>query len=156
MHAGGSGITPMLQVAEEILNNPDDRTAVSLVYANQSEGDIILRDALDALANRHSRFKVHYVVDKPNYGGVFWSGSTGYITKEIVQKHMPPPGDDHLVMVCAGLCGRAPDWRDCAPRGVPRCCLAGPHAASACRCAALLPCTRRSRATRRPTRRRAS
>lgn len=39
----GTGITPMLQVANHILDNPDDRTKVSLLFANVSEGDILLK-----------------------------------------------------------------------------------------------------------------
>lgn len=50
MIAGGTGITPMLQIIREVLSNPDDRTQVSLVFANISEEDILLRDELDALA----------------------------------------------------------------------------------------------------------
>ena len=44
MLAGGTGITPMYQVLEAILKNPDDKTECSLIYANQTEDDILLRD----------------------------------------------------------------------------------------------------------------
>jgi len=57
--AGGSGITPMLQVASEIVNNPEDKTQVSLIFANQTEDDIILRDELDQMAAKHDNFQVH-------------------------------------------------------------------------------------------------
>jgi len=40
MIAGGTGITPMLQVLNQILNNPDDHTEVTLLFANLSEDDI--------------------------------------------------------------------------------------------------------------------
>ena len=43
MVAGGSGITPMLQVVDEVLNNPADKTKLSLVFANNTEKDIILK-----------------------------------------------------------------------------------------------------------------
>ena len=56
--AGGSGITPMLQVASEILSNPEDKTQVSLIFANQTEQDIILRDEIDQLASKHENFQV--------------------------------------------------------------------------------------------------
>lgn len=32
--AGGTGITPMLQVVSEVLRNPEDKTEVSLVFGN--------------------------------------------------------------------------------------------------------------------------
>ncbi|GLI66870.1 hypothetical protein VaNZ11_010861 [Volvox africanus] len=101
MVAGGTGITPMLQVIDAILDNPDDKTQVSLVYANVTEGDIILKDKVDALAAAHpGRFKVYYVVDKPNWGGIFWRGGVGYVTKDILATQLPKPAKDSLVMVC--------------------------------------------------------
>lgn len=56
--AGGSGITPMLQVASEIVNNPEDKTQVSLIFANQTEKDIILREEIDEMAAKHDNFQV--------------------------------------------------------------------------------------------------
>ena len=41
--AGGSGVTPMLQVAGHILRNPEDKTKVSLIFCNQTEDDILLK-----------------------------------------------------------------------------------------------------------------
>ncbi len=49
----------MLQVASEIVNNPEDKTQVSLIFANQTEDDIILRDELDQMAAKHDNFQVH-------------------------------------------------------------------------------------------------
>ena len=43
MIAGGSGITPMLQVIIAVLDNPDDNTELALLYANHTEGDILVR-----------------------------------------------------------------------------------------------------------------
>lgn len=59
--AGGSGITPMLQVASEIVNNPEDKTQVSLVFANQTEKDIILKEEIDEMAAKHDNFQVGLV-----------------------------------------------------------------------------------------------
>ncbi len=56
--AGGSGLTPMLQVAQEITRNPEDKTEVTLVYANVSEDDILLRRELDDMTRKHKNFKV--------------------------------------------------------------------------------------------------
>lgn len=38
-----------MQVVDYILANPADKTQVSLIFANKSEGDIILRDKIDSL-----------------------------------------------------------------------------------------------------------
>jgi cytochrome-b5 reductase len=95
--AGGSGITPMLQVADAILSNAEDKTEVSFVFANIAEEDILLRKELDARATKHKNFKVHYVLEKAPKD---WKGSIGYVTKDVIQKHIHAPSDDSLVMVC--------------------------------------------------------
>ena len=46
MVAGGSGLTPCLQVAEELLSLPDDKTKIDLIFCNKNEGDIFLKDHL--------------------------------------------------------------------------------------------------------------
>lgn len=47
------------QVIEAVLNNPSDKTQLSLVYGNVSEGDIILKSRVDDLAAKHpDQFKV--------------------------------------------------------------------------------------------------
>lgn len=49
MLAGGTGITPMYQVIKAVLSNPSDKTECSLVYANQTEEDILLKDEVGFL-----------------------------------------------------------------------------------------------------------
>lgn len=50
MMAGGTGITPMYQVLKAILTNPDDDTICSLIYANQTPEDILLRKEVSGVA----------------------------------------------------------------------------------------------------------
>lgn len=50
-----------LQVAKEILKHSEDKTQISLIYANQTPEDILLWDELEELAAKHENFKVHYV-----------------------------------------------------------------------------------------------
>ncbi|XP_024535904.1 NADH-cytochrome b5 reductase-like protein [Selaginella moellendorffii] len=95
--AGGTGITPMFQVLNKILKNPEDKTQVSLIYANLTPDDILLKNELDKLAEKHPNFKVFYVVDKPTH---YWGGGSGFITKDILVKGLPPPSDGNLIMVC--------------------------------------------------------
>ncbi|XP_022864232.1 NADH-cytochrome b5 reductase-like protein [Olea europaea var. sylvestris] len=97
MIAGGSGITPMLQIIDAILKNPDDNTQVTLLYANVSPDDILLKKKLDVLAAKHPNLKVFYTVDNPTKD---WQGGTGYISNDMVKKGLPGPGDDTLILVC--------------------------------------------------------
>jgi NAD(P)H-flavin reductase len=49
----------MYQVIKAVLKDKEDTTQMSLVYANNSEDDILLREELDSLAATHpQRFKV--------------------------------------------------------------------------------------------------
>lgn len=51
--AGGTGITPMFQLARKIFNNPNDKTKVTLVFGNISENDILLKRELEHLENTY-------------------------------------------------------------------------------------------------------
>jgi len=97
MLAGGTGITPMLQVIRKIVSNPEDKTKVSLIFGNIEEQDILLRNELDDLAKKHPNFKVFYTLDKPPSG---WSQGSGHINEEMVKQNLPPPSQDSLIMVC--------------------------------------------------------
>lgn len=98
MVAGGTGITPMLQIIEEVLRNPADKTQLTLVYGSVSHEDILLKPRLDALASKHAgQFKVVYIVDKAPKG---WKGPVGFVTPALLKEHMPAPEDDSLVLVC--------------------------------------------------------
>lgn len=98
MIAGGTGLTPMLQVIKKILSNPDDKTKVSLLFANQEGRDILLKAELDALAKQHpDRFQVQYTLDKPPSG---WKGETGFVSKNMVEKYMPGKDENAIIFVC--------------------------------------------------------
>ncbi|KAJ6792204.1 NADH--cytochrome b5 reductase 1 isoform X2 [Iris pallida] len=98
MLSGGSGITPMFQVARAILENPTDRTKVQLIYANVSYDDILLKEELDALASNYpGRFSVYYVLNQPPDA---WNGGVGFVSKEMIQSHCPAPAPDIQILRC--------------------------------------------------------
>lgn len=100
MIAGGTGITPMYQVIQAVLEDPEDLTEMHLVYANRSEDDILLQEELDGWASRRpGQFKVWYVIDQSKREG--WRYSTGFITESILREHIPVGGsDDTLALAC--------------------------------------------------------
>ncbi|KAL7138162.1 hypothetical protein ABFS83_10G145300 [Erythranthe nasuta] len=98
MLAGGSGITPMFQVARAILENPSDHTKVHLIYANVTSDDILLKDELDSLAKNYpDRFKIYYVLNQPPE---IWNGGVGFVSKEMIQANCPAPASDIQILRC--------------------------------------------------------
>ncbi|OBR13462.1 Oxidoreductase NAD-binding domain-containing protein [Colletotrichum higginsianum IMI 349063] len=98
MLAGGTGITPMYQLIRAICEDDRDTTEVSLIYANRSEADILLRNELEAFARRYPKnLKLHYLLDAPPEN---WTYGVGYVTQEMMAERFPAPGDGSRVMLC--------------------------------------------------------
>lgn len=103
MIAGGTGITPMLQVLHAIFRDSKDKTTTaSLLFANQTEDDILVREELEALAKEFpGRFKLHYTLDRPPASG--WKYSTGFVNKDMVQDRVLSKGatnDETQILMC--------------------------------------------------------
>jgi len=77
--AGGSGITPILQVLRSA-----PKKGFSLVYANRIPEEIWFRDELEGMAAEG--LGLTFTVDEaPNN----WSGSTGFVDENMLQRAMP-------------------------------------------------------------------
>ena len=99
MVAGGTGISPMYQIIKAIVNNPEDKTHISLIYANVTEDDILLKDDLDRMAKEHpENLKIHYVLDKSPHEN--WQGGVGYVTAEMMEEHLPSVKQNAHLLVC--------------------------------------------------------
>jgi len=97
MIAGGSGIAPMLQLIRAIFKDSDDRTDVSLLFANQTEDDILCRRELEDLQTRMGRrFHLWYTLDRPASD---WKYSVGYVNADMIGDHLPKPADDVLIVM---------------------------------------------------------
>lgn len=98
--AGGTGITPMYQLARAIFKNPNDKTSVTLVFGNVSEEDILLKREFEDLENKFpQRFRAFYLLDNPPES---WTGGAkGHITKDLLKQVLPgPDGTNTKVFVC--------------------------------------------------------
>ncbi|KAL7509508.1 hypothetical protein ACHAXN_010964 [Cyclotella atomus] len=102
MIAGGTGITPVMQIAAEILRNPEDKTVISLVFGAREEGDILCRSTLDKWAAEHpDRFKVRYILSDNAPPGWKESGhSVGFVGKELFEEVLFPAGDNVYNLMC--------------------------------------------------------
>jgi cytochrome-b5 reductase len=95
---GGTGITPLFQIIRAICEDKTDNTKLTLVYANRSEADIMLRKRLDSFAEAsNGQFEVYYMLDKPPAG---WKYGTGHIDKKVLQEKMPAISHDNKVLLC--------------------------------------------------------
>ncbi|KAK0581662.1 hypothetical protein LWI29_016581 [Acer saccharum] len=97
MLAGGTGITPIYQVCQAILKDPEDETEMFIVYANRTEEDILLRKELDKWAREHDRMHVWYAVQDSKDG---WQYSTGFVMEDIMKEHIPKGSNDTLALAC--------------------------------------------------------
>ncbi|KAG0325597.1 NADH-cytochrome b5 reductase [Dissophora globulifera] len=97
MIAGGTGLTPMLQIIRAIVKNPEDKTKVNLIFANVTHEDILLMAELDLLSKKHPQFQVYYVLNTPPEG---WTGGVGFVNADMIKKHLPSPAGDIKVLLC--------------------------------------------------------
>lgn len=96
--AGGSGITPIYSIFQELQKLNGDRN-VTLLYFVRSYEDIIFRSSFESMQKNASWFKVHFVFsDVPKEGY-----ESGFLTKEILDKYVP-----NLKSTSVYVCGPAP------------------------------------------------
>lgn len=91
MIAGGTGITPMLQIIKAIIRNRprnggNDTTQVDLIFANVNQDDILLQEELDQLVKEDDGFRVYYVLNNPPPG---WTGGVGFVTPDMIKVSNP-------------------------------------------------------------------
>jgi len=99
MVAGGTGITPCMQIAAEILRHPADPTQISLIFACRNEDDLLMRSTLDEwAANFPSKFKVHYILSDSWPEG--WKYSTGFVDKKLFDEQFYPASDTTWNLMC--------------------------------------------------------
>jgi cytochrome-b5 reductase len=102
MIAGGTGITPMLQIIRAInrmrpKNGGTDTTKVDLIFANVNPDDILLKEDLDQLNRDDPDFSVYYVLNNPPEK---WEGGVGFVTADMIKSKLPLPGPDMKIMIC--------------------------------------------------------
>jgi len=100
MIAGGTGITPMLQIVKEIFeDSTGDNTKVFLIFGNITENDIILKDKIDDYVKKYLNFKCYHCLEKP-IEAEKWKQGKGYITTDMIKEHCPKRSDDSKILLC--------------------------------------------------------
>eukprot|EP01116_Phalansterium_solitarium_P020515 TRINITY_DN608_c0_g1_i1.p1 TRINITY_DN608_c0_g1~~TRINITY_DN608_c0_g1_i1.p1 ORF type:complete len:494 (+),score=81.24 TRINITY_DN608_c0_g1_i1:68-1549(+) len=100
--AGGTGLTPMVQLIRSALSDKSDETKLSLLYSNRTVDDILMRNELDQMAAENpDRFTVWYTVSTDPEGKE-WKFSVGHVDEELMHEHLFSPPDASTI---AFLCG---------------------------------------------------
>jgi cytochrome-b5 reductase len=68
-----------------------------LLFANQSEQDILCREEIDAMVQNHANVHAHYTIDRASDG---WKYSVGFVNAEMIKKHLPPAAADVQIFMC--------------------------------------------------------
>jgi cytochrome-b5 reductase len=98
--AGGAGITPMYQLIQGILRNPDDRTKITLVYGANTDEDLLFTKEFDEYEKRFSdRFNAVFVVTHPSKDSPF---KKGYVSKALLEDAAGRPSEkkNTKVFIC--------------------------------------------------------
>ncbi|KAK9951521.1 hypothetical protein M0R45_006959 [Rubus argutus] len=57
-----------------------------------------MKEELDGLARNYpDRFQIYYVLNQPPEA---WSGGVGFVSKEMIQTHLPAPAPDIQILRC--------------------------------------------------------
>jgi predicted ferric reductase len=92
---GGVGITPLISVIRTMADRDDPRPCI-LFYANRDWESVTFREELDELAKR-MRLTVVHALERPHDG---YQGETGYLTLEVLRRHLPRRFERMQYFVC--------------------------------------------------------
>jgi predicted ferric reductase len=93
--AGGIGITPMMSMIRTLADR-GDRRPVILLYGSKDWDSITFREALEELKARLDLTVIHVLADPP----ADWTGERGFITAEVLTRHLPRPYAAHEYFIC--------------------------------------------------------
>lgn len=94
--AGGVGITPIFSILLTAAERNDDRPFL-LIYAAPCWDDVTYREELEALKATLD-LTIVYVLRRAHEG---WSGETGYVDQELLEKYIPLHRGSRQYFVCA-------------------------------------------------------
>jgi predicted ferric reductase len=94
--SGGIGITPMMSMLVTQAKRKDERPYL-LIYASKTWEDITFCEELDELKEKLDLNIVHVLREPPEN----WSGETGYVDKELLQRYIPKRRATRQYFICA-------------------------------------------------------
>lgn len=81
---GGVGVTPVMSMLRTLADWDDPRPLL-LIYGNPTWEEVIFREEIEDLQERLNLTVVHILEEAPEG----WEGEEGFVTPEILEKHLP-------------------------------------------------------------------
>lgn len=97
MIAGGTGISPMVQIIRSVIAHPEDKTQLTLLYGNYFEDDILCKEEIMYYHGTRDNVKVYMTLNNPP---PHWKLGTGFITEDMIKTHLPAPANDIKIVLC--------------------------------------------------------
>ncbi|TVP62044.1 MAG: oxidoreductase [Nodularia sp. (in: Bacteria)] len=94
--AGGIGITPMISMLFTQAERKDERPYL-LIYASKTWDDVTFREELEELKEKLDLTVVH-VLRNPSED---WSGETGYVDQDLLERYIPKRRGTRQYFICA-------------------------------------------------------
>ena len=96
--AGGIGSAPVMSMLRTLADRDDQRPLI-LFYGNQTWESVIYREEIESLQAKLNLQVVHVLED--THEG--WQGETGFMTKEMLDRHLPKNRDELTYFICGPL-----------------------------------------------------
>ncbi len=93
--AGGVGVTPMMSMIRTLADAGDKRPVI-LIYGSKDWDSITFREELEKLKARLDLTVIHVLAVPP----ADWTGQRGFITAEVLKRHLPQPYAAHEYFIC--------------------------------------------------------
>lgn len=96
--AGGAGITPIYQLTQGILQNPEDKTKITLIQGVNTDADLLLRKEFEDLQRQfRERFNWVVTVSNPVEGSPF---RKGYVNRSLLEELGSEKLSEEKVFIC--------------------------------------------------------
>lgn len=96
--AGGIGSAPVMSMLRTMAER-DDQQPVTFFYGNPTWESVTFRDELEILKEKLNLNLVH-VLERPPED---WEGETGYITQDVLERHLPKNCAKCVYFICGPL-----------------------------------------------------
>ena len=93
--AGGVGAAPIVGMLRTLADRHEQRP-LWFIDANNRWDDVIFREELDALQARLDLRVIHVLTQPPGD----WRGESGFVTPELLQKHLPGDAQQFEYFLC--------------------------------------------------------